>query len=103
MFEFYEKNLTFIPDHVCPFKTYIDDICNKKMKKIHTLNENPKEKKDLKERSYTFHTHVDVPHENWRNRNLNLNSKTEKILNTLPAKNPLHNICQQVNVNVKNN
>lgn len=48
-----------------PFKTFIDDICYKKIK---TLNIFSIPKREVKERAYTYTPTNNVPLENWRNK-----------------------------------
>lgn len=64
MFEIYERSVLPKTESSMPFKTFIDDICYKKIKKVNIFTFG---KKEVKERSYTY-TPSDVPLENWRNR-----------------------------------
>lgn len=67
MFDFYEKNIISNSksesESNMPFRTFIDDICYKKTKKVNIFSC----KREVKERSYTY-TANDIPLENWRNR-----------------------------------
>ena len=65
MFEFYEKSMCAKKETTMPFKTFIDDICNRKNKKVNIFSSG---KKEVKERSYTYTPTLEVPLENWRNR-----------------------------------
>ena len=65
MFEFYERSVLSKTENAMPFKTFIDDICYKKNKKVNIFS---MEKKEVKERSYTYNPNYEVPLENWRNR-----------------------------------
>ena len=80
MFEFYEKSVCNKTDTCMPFKTFIDDICVKKAKKVEIFTFG---KKEVKERSYTYTPSNDVPLENWRNRKsidaTNLNNNNNGI------------------------
>ena len=82
MFEFYEKSVCNKTDNCMPFKTFIDDICVKKAKKVEIFTFG---KKENKERSYTYTPSNDVPLENWRNRKsidstiLNNNNNCKKL------------------------
>jgi hypothetical protein len=65
MFEFYEKSICNKTETSMPFKTFIDDICNKKTKKLNIFSIPIKE---VKERAYTYTPKNNVPLENWRNK-----------------------------------
>ena len=82
MFDFYEKSICTKKETSMPFKTFIDDVCYKKNKKVNIFSSG---KKEVKERSYTYTPNFDVPLENWRNRKsidstiLNNNNNCKKL------------------------
>jgi hypothetical protein len=98
MFEFYEKISSNANDSQMPFRTYIDDILSKKVKKVNIFTNT---KKEQKERSYTFTHNVDVPLENWRNRKSGFEGKLDIKGCKLTANNPIQEISHKINV--KNN
>jgi hypothetical protein len=90
MFEFYEKSICTKMETSMPFKTFIDDICYKKNKKVNIFSAGPK--KEVKERAYTYTPINNAPLENWRNRK----SIDSTILNN-------NNNCKNLQKNKMNN
>lgn len=74
-----------------PFKTFIDDICTKKIKKVN-FEKVKKMAKEQKERAYTFshNVDVDVPAENWRMNNRRFDNARN---------NPIPEFTRKINVN----
>lgn len=92
MFEFYEKSICNKTDSTSmPFRTFIDDICNKKIKKVNIFSQPVEDRK----RAYTYtptNNTVNVPLENWRNK---------KSMDNTVANNNNNNICKNQNLQKK--
>ncbi len=102
MFEFYERYISNknetkqekekenlnIKTSSIPFKTFIDDICYKKIKKLNIFSI---PKREIKERAYTYTPTNYVPLENWRNK--------KSIQSTILNNNNNNNICKNLQTN----
>jgi hypothetical protein len=69
---------------------------------VNVFSDNKLEVKEQKERAYTFSHNVDEQGGNWRNRRSGFDINTD-LKYKLPIKNPLQDISQRANINVKNN
>lgn len=99
MFEFYEKAiLPKSESSQMPFKTFIDDICYRKAKKVNIFSV---KKKEVKERAYTFTHNSEVPLENWRNKksiDYSVNNKNERKYSKKILKNQIEENTQKLKV-----